>query len=148
MCFVQIEGSKTLFPIIVNQNLTSYTDYTKYHNYIINFIPCLEDIYNNFDEIIFNNNLKLKCERSYKHTDYFFVYNNTKYRINSSTFNQNKLKFSFINNPQYNYNFVSISVSYNNFEQQGFQLIDIIPNILNNITIYTYDNIPTNFNIS
>ena len=143
----KIQGFTCLYPIIYSNNVSNINELRLIQSYIKRDIPCLEDVYNNFDKISFSNDLSIECERSYKHTSYYLIYQNNRNLIYEDNTNiQCKLKFSiiFYNN---RWIFAYGIVPYDDSTDYTIRLKTFKFSFVDSFIMYQYENVPAAYKL-
>lgn len=141
--FIHMPDTIRVYPILFREDFTSGSELVSFQKKIIDTIPCLEDIYNNFDTLKFSNDLSIECERNYKDTTYYLNYQNNRIRIvNNNTFVQSKIKFSLFkfNNRFF---FTYCVVSFDDSQHTNVIANSIQDSYFENVIIYNnYNDLP------
>ena len=138
--FIHTPDTIRVYPILYREDFTSGSELVSFTKKIIDTIPCLEDIYDNFDTLKFNNDLSIECERNYKDTTYYLNYQNNRIRIvNNNTFVQSKMKFSLFkfNNRFF---FAYCVVSFDDSQHTNVNTKRIQESYFENVIIYNNTN--------
>ena len=147
MRFVKIQNSNYLYPIIVKTDIVDSAELNKYKGYVKQYIPCLEDVYNNFYSLYFNNNLYIKCIAKSYNVTYSFNYQGQEiWSRSSESFVQSKIKMSFLTFKKVN--FTLGIVPYDDSKDYNMSLSKLSDEVLENMTMYSFNEIPSGYAIS